>query len=309
MKAIQVDAFGGPEALVLREVDDPRPADNEVLIDIAATSVNPIDWKIVSGAMRNMIPLPLPFTPGVDAAGTVAAVGRNVTAFEPGDEVMGYIGISGGYATRAVVNAERLARKPGNVTFAQAGGISTVALTAWQALFEQGGLRAGHKILIHAAAGGVGSIAVQLAALAGAEVIGTASGANFDYLRSLGAADVIDYSAEDFAKRVSNADVVLDLVGGDTQDRSWSVLRSGGVLVSTISQPDTRHSGGRGIEGKWFATRPDGKQLSEMAAWYESGKLRTTVDSVYSLGEASQAMAKSLAKHVRGKVVLLTENV
>jgi NADPH:quinone reductase-like Zn-dependent oxidoreductase len=308
MKAIQVEAFGGPEALVLREVDDPRPGDKEVLVDIASTSVNPIDWKIVSGAMRNMIPLPLPFTPGVDAAGTVVAVGRNVTAFVPGDEVMGYIGIVGGYATRAVVNAERLARKPRNVAFAQAGGIPAVALTAWQALFEHGGLRAGQKILIHAAAGGVGSIAVQLAAQAGAEVIGTASSANFDHVRSLGATEVIDYSAEDFVKKVSDADVVLDLVGGDTQDRSWSVLRSGGVLVSTISQPDTSHGGGRGVAGKWFATRPDGKQLSEMAAWYESGKLRTTVDSVFSLREASQAMARSLTRHVRGKVVLLTEN-
>ncbi|EYS85657.1 oxidoreductase [Cupriavidus sp. SK-4] len=308
MKAIQVDAFGGPQNLALREVTDLRPGDNEVLIDIMSTSVNPIDWKIVSGAMRSVIPVPLPFTPGADAAGTVIAVGRDVTTFAPGDEVMGFIGIAGGYATRAAVSAERLARKPGKVPLTEAGAIPTVALTAWQALFEHGGLRAGQKILIHAAAGGVGSVAVQLAALAGAEVIGTASGANLDYVRSLGAATVIDYGAEDFSRRVAGADMVLDLVGGYTQDQSWSVLKPGGVLVSCVSQPDISRGRASGAEGKRFSTRPDGNQLAEIAALYASGKLRTQVDSVFPLDEASHAMSRSMTRHAKGKVIIQMAN-
>ncbi|MFJ4294148.1 NADP-dependent oxidoreductase [Cupriavidus sp. NPDC089707] len=308
MKAILVDAFGGPETMTLREVADHRPGDNEVLVDIASTSVNPIDWKIVSGAMRSVIPVPLPFTPGVDAAGTVIAVGRNVTTFAPGDEVMGFIGILGSYATRAVVSAERLARKPGNVPLTEAGAIPAVTLTAWQALFEHGGLRAGQRILIHAAAGGVGSAAVQLAALAGAEVVGTASRANLDYVRSLGAATVIDYGAEDFARRVVEADMVLDLVGGYTQEQSWSVLKPGGILVSSVSQPDILRGRASGAEGIRFSTRPDGKQLSEIAALYESGKLRTQVDSVFPLNEASHAMTRSMTRHARGKVIIKVAN-
>lgn len=308
MKAIQVDAFGGPQNLVLREVADPLPGDNEVLVDIMSTSVNPIDWKIVSGAMRSVIPVPLPFTPGADAAGTVIAVGRNVTTFAPGDEVMGFIGIAGGYATRAAVSSERLARKPGNVPLTEAGAIPTVALTAWQALFEHGSLRAGQKILIHAAAGGVGSVAVQLAALAGAEVIGTASGANLDYVRSLGATTVIDYGAEDFSRQVAQADMVLDLVGGYTQEQSWSVLKPGGVLVSSVSQPDIVRGRASGAEGKRFSTRPNGKQLAEIAALYASGKLRTQVDSVFPLDEASHAMSRSMTRHAKGKVIIQMAN-
>lgn len=215
MKAIRVAGYGSPDSLTLAEVDDPVPGDNEVLIDVAAASVNPIDWKIVSGAMQAFIPLPLPFTPGVDAAGTIIAAGRNVTTLKPGDEVMGFIGIVGAFATRAVVEAARLARKPASVTFAEAAAIPAASLTAWQALQEHGVLQVGQSVLIHGAAGGVGSAAVQLAKLAGARVIGTGSAGNRDYVESLGADEFIDYRAEDFAKRVSRVDLVLDLIGGE----------------------------------------------------------------------------------------------
>ncbi|WP_027211381.1 NADP-dependent oxidoreductase [Burkholderia sp. WSM2232] len=308
MKAIRVAAYGGPESLELQDIEEPPVGDEEVLIDVASTSVNPVDWKIVTGMMKGFIPLPLPFTPGVDVAGTVAALGRNVTGLAVGAEVFGFIGITGGYATRAVSSADRLALKPKNVGFLEAGGIPATALTAWQALHEHGGLRAGQRVLIHGAAGGVGSVAVQLARIAGAEVIATASARNLEYVKSLGASTVIDYAANDFERNASDVDIVLDLVGGDTQTRSWSVLRRGGTLVSTVSLPDASRGADVGAIGKRFATRPDGEQLSVLASLYESGQLRTEIDSVYPLVRAGEALAKSMAGHVRGKVIIQATN-
>ncbi|NOV24488.1 NADP-dependent oxidoreductase [Cupriavidus necator] len=304
MKAIRVAAYGSPDRLTVAEVDDPVPGDNEVLIDVAAASVNPIDWKIVSGAMQAFIPLPLPFTPGVDAAGTVIAVGRHVTTLEPGDKVMGFIGIVGAFATRAVVEASRLARKPESVSFAEAAALPAASLTAWQALQEHGALRAGQAVLIHGAAGGVGSAAVQLAKLAGARVIGTGSARNRDYVQSLGADAFIDYRAEDFSKRVSRVDLVLDLIGGETQDRSWSVLKSGGTLVSTVARPDSARAQGAQANGRHFATRSDGPLLEKLAALHAAGDLRTHIDSVFPLSYAGHALGHSMSGHVRGKVVL-----
>ncbi|MGE6494829.1 NADP-dependent oxidoreductase [Cupriavidus metallidurans] len=304
MKAIRVAAYGGLDAMTLAKLDDPVPGDDEVLIDVAAAAVNPIDWKIVSGAMKAFIPLPLPFTPGVDAAGTVLAVGRNVSTLAPGDEVMGFIGIVGAYASRIVVDPARLARKPARLSFTNAAATPAATLTAWQALHEHGELRKGQSVLIHAAAGGVGSAAVQLAKLAGAHVIGTASAGNREYVQSLGAAEVIDYHATDFAKRVSDVDLVLDLVGGTTQARSWSVLKRGGILVSTVSKPDTQRGNEAQATGKHFATRSDGPQLAALGALHASGDLRIHIDSVFSLPEARHALARSMSGHVRGKVVL-----
>ncbi|WP_404994966.1 NADP-dependent oxidoreductase [Cupriavidus pauculus] len=304
MKAIRVAAYGSPDAMTLTELDDPVPGDNEVLIDVAAASVNPIDWKIVSGAMKAFIPLPLPFTPGVDAAGTVIAVGRNVTTLAPGDEVMGFIGIVGAYATQAVVDAARLARIPASMRFQQAAAIPAASLTAWQALHEHGALQAGQSVLIHAAAGGVGSVAVQLARLAGARVTGTASAGSRDYVLGLGATEVIDYAAEDFAARTAAFDLVLDLVGGATQDRSWSVLKPDGILVSTVSKPDPARGRDVGARGVNFATRADGPLLASLAALYGSGDLRTHIHATYPLARAAQALTTNMAGHVRGKLVI-----
>lgn len=306
MKAIRVAAYGDPGVMQLRDVDIPVPGDDEVLIEIKASAVNPIDWKIVTGAMQRFIPLPLPFTPGVDAAGVVVEVGRNVTTLRAGDEVLGFIGIVGAYATHAVVAADKLARKPASIDFDTAASIPAAALTAWQALHEHGRVQQGDKVLIHAAAGGVGSAAVQMAALAGARVIGTASARNGDHVLSLGAEDVVDYNAGDFTKQVSDADLVLDLVGGDTQDQSWSVLRRGGRMVSTVSQPDAMRAREIGGEGMRFSTRSDGRLLSDIVALYEAGRLSSRIDSIFALADARDAMRKSMTQHVRGKVVIRT---
>ncbi|AWV02887.1 NADP-dependent oxidoreductase [Burkholderia sp. JP2-270] len=304
MKAIQVTAYGSPFGMTLVEADDPVPGDNEVLIDVAAASVNPIDWKIVSGAMQAFIPLPLPFTPGVDAAGTVIAVGRNVNTLKPGDEVMGFIGIVGAFATRAVVEATRLARKPASLAFADAAVTPAATLTAWQALHEHGVLRAGQSVLIHGAAGGVGSAAVQLAKLAGAHVIGTGSALSREYVESLGADAFIDYRTEDFAERVSTLDLVLDLIGGETQEKSWSVLKPGGTLVSTVARPDAARAKAAQANGRHFATRSDAMQLEHLAALHASGHLRTHIDSVYGLSGVGKALDHSRGGHVRGKIVV-----
>ncbi|SPA33645.1 NADPH:quinone reductase, Zinc-containing alcohol dehydrogenase superfamily [Cupriavidus taiwanensis] len=304
MKAMRVTAYGSPDQLRLVELDDPVPGDNEVLIDVSAASVNPIDWKIVSGAMQAFIPLPLPFTPGVDAAGTVIAVGRSVTTLKPGDEVMGFIGIVGAFATRAVVEAARLARKPASLAFTDAAAIPAATLTAWQALHEHGALQAGQSVLIHGAAGGVGSAAVQLAKLAGAHVIGTGSAGNRDYLESLGADSFIDYRAEVFAERVSRIDLVLDLIGGETQERSWSVLKPGGKLVSTVARPSAALADAAQATGKHFATRADGSRLEKLAELHASGDLRTHIESVYALSDVGQALGHSKGGHVRGKIVV-----
>lgn len=306
MKAIRVAAYGDPGVMQLRDMAIPVPGDDEVLIEIKASAVNPIDWKIVTGAMQRFIPLPLPFTPGVDAAGVVVDVGRNVTTLKAGDEVLGFIGIVGAYATHAVVAADKLARKPASIDFEAAASIPAAALTAWQALHEHGRVQQGDTVLIHAAAGGVGSAAVQMAALAGARVIGTASARNRDHVLSLGAEDVVDYNAVDFTRRVSDVDLVLDLVGGDTQERSWSVLRRGGRMISTVSQPDARRALDVGGEGMRFSTRPDGGLLSEIVALYEAGRLSSRIDSIFALAEAGDAMRKSMTQHVRGKVVIRT---
>ncbi len=217
---------------------------------------------------------------------------------------MGFIGIVGAFATRAVVNANRLARKPASLSFLEAAAIPAASLTAWQALHEHGGLRAGQRVLIHAAAGGVGSAAVQLAKLAGADVTATASAGNRSYVQDLGAMDVIDYTQEDFAARTSKFDLVLDLVGGDTQARSWSVLQRGGVLVSTVSKPDSARGKDVGATGKNFAAHADGSLLARLAARYASGELRTHIDSVLPFSNASHALTQSMTGHVRGKVVL-----
>lgn len=304
MKAIRAYAYGGPEVLTLEDLPDPVPGDGEVLIDVAASGVNPVDWKILEGRMKAFLPLPLPYIPGVEVSGTISALGAGVTGFAVGDEVFGFIGIVGGYATRVVASVDRLALVPKKLPRLDAAGVPATALTAWQALHEHAGVKPGQRVLIHGAAGGVGSMAVQLARIAGANVIGTASSGNLDYVSRLGAAQVIDYRTESFEQIVSSVDIVLDLVGGDTQDRSWSLLKPGGVLVSPVSPPDAERARAAGVLAKHFATRSDGKQLTAIAAHFDSSELVAEVEAVFPLSHAAEALKKNLTRHARGKVVL-----
>lgn len=303
MQAIRVAQYGQPEGLSLQERPALVPGRGEVLIDVVGSGVNPIDWKILSGAMQAFIPLELPYTPGVEVAGRVAAVGEGVDRFAMGDEVFGFIGIVGGYATQVIASADRLAHRPARLSALQAAGIPAAALTAWQALHEHAQIKAGQIVLIHGAAGGVGSMAVQMARIAGATVIATASARNHDYLKALGAHQVIDYTQTPFETAVETVDVVLDLVGGDTQSRSWSVVEPGGVLVSPVSPPDPAQAMKADATGKHFATRSDGAQLAHIAALFEAGDLMIDVE-VLPLSQAEGALRKSWGRHTRGKLVL-----
>jgi NADPH:quinone reductase-like Zn-dependent oxidoreductase len=305
MKAIRVYEYGSPEVLRLEEMADPIAGDGEVLIDVAGAGVNPIDWKILSGSMKAFIPLPLPFTPGVEIAGTVVATGPGVTEFAVGDEVFGFINIVGGYATKAVAHVSKLARRPRSLSALQAGAIPATALTAWQALTEHAGVQRGQKVLIHAAAGGVGSMAVQIARYLGAEVIATASAHHHAYLKQIGADRTIDYTTQAFDELVFGVDVVLDLVGGDTQFRSFAVLKKNGVLVSPVSTPSMSLANDYGVTPIHFATRSDGKQLSLIAELFDKGHLRVEVEA-YPLSDVKTAIKKSMGGHTRGKLVLDT---
>ena len=304
MKAIRAYAYGGPEVLTLEDIADPVPGEGEVLIDVAGSGVNPVDWKILEGRMKAFLPLSLPYTPGVEVSGKVSALGAGVRGFAVGDDVFGYIGIVGGYATKVVASTERLALVPNKLSPLEAAGVPAAALTAWQALHEHAGVKPGQRVLIHGAAGGVGSMAVQFARIAGANVIGTASSGNLDYVRQLGATQVIDYQTESFEQIVSSVDIVLDLVGGETQDRSWPLLKAGGTLVSPVSPPDAERARLAGVVARHFATRSDGKQLTAIAAHFDSGELRVEVETIFPLSHAADALKKNLTRHARGKVVL-----
>ncbi|WP_225773016.1 NADP-dependent oxidoreductase [Pseudomonas sp. Marseille-Q5115] len=303
MKAIRVAQYGQFKGFVFEDLPSPVPGKGEVLIKVAGSGVNPVDWKVLSGAMKAFIPLELPFTPGVEVAGRVMALGEGVSTLSVGDEVFGFINIVGGYATEVVASADRLAHRPNQLTALQASGVPAVSLTAWQALHEHSQIKAGQRVLIHGAAGGVGSIAVQLARIAGATVIATASAANHDYLQKLGASQLIDYTQTRFETVVEPVDVVLDLVGGDTQTRSWAVLKPGGVLVSPVSPPDANQAMAANATGKHFATRSDAAQLNNIAGLFESGELTIEVH-VLPLSEAEEALRKSMGRHLQGKLVL-----
>lgn len=303
MKAIRVYEYGNPEVLQLEDIADPVAGEGEVLIEVAGAGVNPIDWKVLSGAMKAFIPLPLPFTPGVEVSGKVIATGPGVTQFKLGDEVFGFINIVGGYASKAVAPVTKLALKPQSLSALQAGAVPATALTAWQALTERAGVQRRQKVLIHAAAGGVGSMAVQIAKYLGAEVIATASASNHAYLKQLGADYVIDYTTHAFDELVSEVDVVLDLVGGDTQNRSFRVLKRGGLLISPVSAPSITLANDYGVTPINFATRSDGAQLSLIAELFDRGHLTVDVE-VFPLSEAQRALEISLSRRGHGRLVL-----
>ena len=308
MKAVQVHNFGGPE--VLRFEDAPRPTSEsgELLIKVHAASVNAIDRKLRAGDMKDVFPLPLPYIPGWDVSGIVEATGPGVTQFRKGDEV--YAVTDGGrngkgtYAEYVVIKETEAALKPKSIDHIHAAAIPVVALTAWQALFDQAGLSKGQKVLIHGAAGGVGSVAVQLAKWKGAHVIGTASGRNQGLLRELGVDEPIDYEKTRFENVVHDVDMVLDTLGGDTQNRSWKVLKKGGFLVSIVAPPSAEGAAKHSVHSTFMAGHPSSAQLYEIAKLVDAGKLKPIVGTVLPLSDVRRAHELSETGHARGKTVL-----
>lgn len=306
MKAIRIHSYGGPEVLAYEDAPRPEAAAGELLIQVQAAGVNPVDWKVRAGHVKEWLQHQLPLIPGWDVSGVVEEVGAGVTGFKAGDEVFGLLDFTrdGAYAEYAVARAADMARKPAAVSHVNAAVLPIAALTAWQSLFDVAHLTAGQTVLIHGAAGGVGHFAVQFARWKGARVIGTASARNAGFVRELGAGQVIDYQAARFEDAVRGVDVVLDTIGGDTQLRSWQVLKKGGVLVATlgIETPQATHD--FGVRGEGILVHPDAGQLSQIAALVEAKEVRPYIYSTISLAEAVKAHELSQGGHVRGKLVL-----
>jgi NADPH:quinone reductase-like Zn-dependent oxidoreductase len=309
MRTVHFYAYGGPEQLVVEHIPRPEPQTGEVLVRVYAAGVNPIDWKMRKGVFKDVRPVPLPFTPGSELAGTVELLGPGVTGFEIGQAVYGR-GARGAYADYAVIPADSLAPKPGNISFDQAASVPVGARTAWIALFSLADLQAGQRVLVHGAAGGVGSYAVQLARWKGARVIGTASANNLEFVRVLGAEIVIDYHTTRFEHVAQEVDVVVDPIGGETQERSWPLIKPGGVLVAIGHPPAEDMAAQHGV--RTFSTvldqrippRLSTEPLQEISDLIESGLLLPQVGKVFPLEEAVQAQALSETGHGRGRIVL-----
>jgi len=305
MKAVRIHSYGGPEVLQLEEAPRPKPGKGEVLIRVYASGVNPVDWKVREGYLKNATH-PLPTIPGWDVSGVVEEVGHSVAKFKNGDAVFTRPDISrdGSYAEFIVVKESEVAHKPKSLDHVHAAAVPLAALTAWQALFDSAGLKRGQTVLIHAAAGGVGSFAVQLAKWKGAHVIGTASGRNQHFLWELGVDKAINYETTKFEECAGKVDVVFDTLGGEIQKRSWSVLRKGGILVSIVSPPSEEEAAAHGVRTKFVFVEPDASELDTIAALVDSGKLKVHVEKVLPLEEARQAQELSESGHGRGKIVL-----
>ena len=302
-RALRIHAYGGPDAVQIDRVARPKAGSGEVVVRVRAAGVNGLDWKVRDGLLQGVFPLALPITLGIELAGEVIEVADDVTAFAIGDRVMGPLGGLGAFADEVAVAAHKLAKTPAALDDVHAAAIPVAALTAWQALFDAGELKSGQTVLIHGAAGGVGGHAVQLAKSVGARVLATARAPNSDYLKSLGADEVIDPQNTAFWQTTERVDLVLDLVGGATLDNAWQLLTATGRIVSTAA-PDILARTPAGQRGVWFQMRPDAARLAELARRVAAGELRSDVSEVVELGAAAGAIERNKVGHGRGKTVI-----
>lgn len=304
MIAIRIDQFGGPETMTVSDVGIPKPEAGEVLVRNMAVGVNPVDFKIRAGLYPEVKADKLPLTLGREVAGLIEAVGEGVEGFQVGDRVFAMIGADGGYAQYSRVPAAHLAIIPSSIDWRHAAGIPLAAHTAWQALVVHGQLEQGQKVLIHGGTGGVGHFAVQFARVKGAQVYATASADSLQFLNKLGVDRAIDYKQEKFEDICRDFDLVIDLIGGETQARSWQVLGEGGRLVSTLEMPDAHHPQAQGKTGTRFTARPDGHELGEIATYVENRQVEVFIANTFELRDAAEALDFIANKHVHGKVVL-----
>ena len=306
MKRIAAYEFGGPEQLRYEDAPSPEPGEGRVRVKVRAFGVNPVDWKLLTG--KAPVPIALPHTPGGDIAGVVDSVGDGVADWKVGDEVFALIGLMGAYAEQVVTDAEFLARKPGNIDFRQAASLPLVALTAWQAFADDGRDLAGLHVLVHNAAGGVGNAAVQIAKARGARVLATASEANADFVRGLGADRVVDFRTTPVDGFARDIDIMLDLVGNPQANDLWALVKPGGSVVRVAGGADApRLAEEGGIRLIKTRVRPNGEQLAEIAGLVERGQLRPEVSRTFALEQAAEAQILSRDGHVRGKIVLTLE--
>jgi len=305
MKAVRIRTFGGPEVLELADVEKPVPKDDEVLIRVRAASVNPVDYKIRSGKYPMVKQDQLPKVLGRDVSGEIERCGRAVQDFKEGDTVYAMLdGGPGGYAEYVTVRADLVAPKPGQLDYRAAAAVPLAGLTAWQGLFDHGHLQAGQRVLIHGGAGGVGHLAVQFAKARGATVATTVGTEDVDFAKHLGADQVIDYKRERFEDEVQDVDLVLDLIAGDTQERSWAVLKDGGTMISSLAQPSEAKAREHHARAERFMAHPDRAELIEIGRLIDEGRVHPHVSAVFELQEAAQAQEQLENSHAQGKVVL-----
>jgi NADPH:quinone reductase-like Zn-dependent oxidoreductase len=300
--------FGGPDVLRIEEVEPSMPDALQVLVSVKAASVNPVDFKIRSGKYPAVKEDRLPYTPGRDVSGVVEKCGAQATQFKIGDEVVGMVGIGGGgYAEKAVVDENAIARKPPEIDHIHAAAIPLAGQTAWQGLFRYGQLKAGQSVLIHGGSGGVGHFAIQFAKAKGARVLTTVSTENVRFARELGADVVIDYKTQRFEEHAQDLDMVFDLIDGETRERSWKLLKRGGILVSTLTEPSQETALRQGVRALRYTVEANGSELTEIVELVASGKVKPQVQKTFPLEETASAMAAVEYGSSVGKIVLSLE--
>ncbi|AIY05059.1 zinc-binding oxidoreductase [Planococcus sp. PAMC 21323] len=308
MKAIVIDNYGGREQLVEREIDKPTITDDQVLVEVYATSINQIDWKLREGYLKEMLPWEFPIILGWDAAGIVAEVGANVKHFKVGNRVFARPATTrqGTYAEFVPVESDLLAHMPESMSFEEGAAIPLAGLTAYQCIVGFANVKKGEKVLIHAGAGGVGTMAIQIANSIGAYVATTASDSNDELVKSLGANRVINYSQEDFSELLENFDAVLDTMGGEVLEKSFKVLKKGGKLISIAGEPSPEQAKEHGVNATSYWLEPNGAELHQLANLFIAGELKPTIGHVFDFSEKGVRDAHELSEthHARGKIII-----
>jgi NADPH:quinone reductase-like Zn-dependent oxidoreductase len=306
MKAIVIHEYGGPDVLKREDMPVPKPKDDEVRIKVAAAGVNSFDGVLRSGKYANIFKMKLPWIPGYDISGTVEKLGGKISRFKIGDPVFAHISIptGGGYAEYALAKENQMALKPATIGFVEAAGVPSVALTAWQALVDKAKLKPGQTVLIHGGSGGVGMFAIQIAKSLGATVMATASSANQDFLKELGADVAIDYKTQKFEEIAKDVDVVLDGVGGDTLARSYPIIKKNGFLVGIVDRVNQGQLERYGIRGAYLELESNGDELAQIGQLIDEKKIRVVISQTFPLPDAGKAQAQADTGHARGKIVL-----
>ncbi|MEM0514667.1 NADP-dependent oxidoreductase [Pseudoalteromonas sp. YIC-827] len=306
MRAVRLHQYGGLDRLTLEQIDKPTINADDILIQVKAAAVNPVDWKIREGYLKDFIPYDLPVTLGWDLAGIVTQVGENVDQFSVGDEVFSRPNIArnGSYADYIAVKADEAVLKSTKLDFAQAATLPLAGITAWQCLVDVADIQPGQRVLIHAGAGGVGHLAIQIAKAKGAIVVATASSTNLELLTQLGADEAIDYAKAPLAEQISPVDLVLDTMGGGIQQSSWSLLKPEGMMVSVVEPPSEETAKQHNVQAAFVFIEPSSRILTELNKLVESDQLRPLIEHRFPLEKIAEAHQQSESGRTRGKIVI-----
>ncbi|RWZ58879.1 NADP-dependent oxidoreductase [Halobacillus fulvus] len=308
MRAIVIEEYGGKDQLVEKNIPDPQPEDNQVIVELKATSINPIDWKVREGYLKDNLDFDFPITLGWDAAGIIKEVGKNVENFKTGDRVFARPDTTrfGTYAEFVAVDENLLAHLPENIPFEEAAAVPLAGLTAWQCLVDFSDIQKGDKVLIHAGSGGVGHYAIQIAKSMGAYVAATASGENQSWVEDLGTDRFINYKEEDFSEVLQDFDIVLDTLGGEIQDKSFTILKKGGRLASIVQPPSEEKAEEYGVKAGFVWLEPNGDKLARLAEMMKKGHLTSVIGHQFDFSEEGLRKAHEVSEthHAKGKIVI-----